>query len=94
MQSDKRTQMGEYELSILLRDGESLLLFLREWRRWHRRHECPHSEFMNKLWAEIKQNVSFVKIFTKQNPEIMNTNSQMLYKINKIFFDIYAIICM
>ena len=27
MQSDKRTQMGEYEFSILLREGESLLLF-------------------------------------------------------------------
>ena len=28
MQSDKRTQMGEYEFSILLREGESLLLIL------------------------------------------------------------------
>lgn len=26
MQSDKRTQMGKYEFSILLREGESLLL--------------------------------------------------------------------
>ena len=48
MQSDKRTQMGKYEFSILLREGESLFLFLREWRRRYRRHERPHSEFMNK----------------------------------------------
>ena len=27
MQSNKRTQMGEHEFSILLREGESLLLF-------------------------------------------------------------------
>ena len=41
MQSDKRTQMGKYEFSILLREGESLLLILRE---WHRRHERPLSQ--------------------------------------------------
>lgn len=64
MQSDKHTQMGKYEFSILLREGKSLLLFA-EMASTASQTRASALRIYEQTMNKDKITYDFAKIFTK-----------------------------